>query len=187
MQTPKTQAIKHFPKLAILITCVVLPSVAKADTVTLVATNLVTASFSVPSNVVAQVVYMDNVNGGNVSLNLTIGGITRTFNKLNGTWGILPNIAGPATITITDYDMPSSAAVPTAGICTVQTSSATSTPTNSLPFLPSTAVVILADAFYGPVTIILESSVDLINWSLCLPGTDGTTTSNRFFRVRAQR
>jgi hypothetical protein len=52
--------------------------------------------------------------------------------------------------------------------------------------LPSTAVVIPADAG-GPVNIILESSTDLLNWSASLPGTYGTSTTNRFFRVRAVR
>jgi hypothetical protein len=51
---------------------------------------------------------------------------------------------------------------------------------------PSTAVVIPADAG-GPVNIILESSTDLLNWSGSLPGTYGTSTTNRFFRVRAVR
>lgn len=53
-------------------------------------------------------------------------------------------------------------------------------------FTPSTAVVIPADSG-GPVNIILESSVDLITWNAALPGTYGTSTTNRFFRVRAQR
>src|SRR5258705_6768977 len=49
--------------------------------------------------------------------------------------------------------------------------------------MPSTAVVIPADAG-GPVNIVLESSTDLLNWSASLPGTYGTSTTNRFFRVR---
>ena len=52
--------------------------------------------------------------------------------------------------------------------------------------IPSTAVVIPADAG-GPVNIVLESSTDLINWSAALPGTYGTSTTNRFFRVKAVR
>jgi len=51
---------------------------------------------------------------------------------------------------------------------------------------PSTSVVIPTDAT-GPVTIILESSADLVNWTAALPGTYGATTTNRFFRVRAVR
>jgi hypothetical protein len=65
---------------------------------------------------------------------------------------------------------------------TVRTSPATSSPN----FIPNTAVVIPADSS-GPVTIILESSVDLVNWTPAQPGTYGTTSTNRFFRVRAQR
>lgn len=51
------------------------------------------------------------------------------------------------------------------------------------PFSGS-AVVIPEDAS-GPVEIILESSTDLVNWSAANPGTYGSSTGRRFFRVRA--
>jgi hypothetical protein len=51
---------------------------------------------------------------------------------------------------------------------------------------PSNSVVIPADAA-GPVQIILESSTDLITWTAANPGTYGSSTSKRFFRVRAVR
>ena len=50
--------------------------------------------------------------------------------------------------------------------------------------IPANAVVIPSDAT-GPVQIVLESSSDLLNWTSALPGTYGSTYSNRFFRVRA--
>ncbi|SRR6266567_4286353 len=53
-------------------------------------------------------------------------------------------------------------------------------------FTPSNAVVIPADSG-GPVKIILESSTDLITWTPAIPGTYGTSTEKRFFRVRAER
>jgi len=52
--------------------------------------------------------------------------------------------------------------------------------------IPSNAVVIPADSA-GPVTILLESSADLVTWNSALPGTCGTSSTNRFFRVRAVR
>ena len=52
--------------------------------------------------------------------------------------------------------------------------------------IPANSVVIPADSS-GPVNIILESSADLVNWNPALPGTYGTTSTNRFFRVRAER
>ena len=81
-------------------------------------------------------------------------------------------VAGPAFVSV----------IPTSGyaFCTV----AIDTPCGS--FTPRTAVVIPADSG-GPVNIILESSTDLITWNSALPGTYGTSTTNRFFRVRAQR
>jgi hypothetical protein len=52
--------------------------------------------------------------------------------------------------------------------------------------IPSNAVVIPADSA-GPVQVLLESSADLITWNAALPGTYGTSTTNRFFRVRTLR
>jgi hypothetical protein len=50
--------------------------------------------------------------------------------------------------------------------------------------VPSNTVVIPADAS-GTVNIILESSTDLVTWTAALPGSYGSSTSKRFFRVRA--
>ena len=51
---------------------------------------------------------------------------------------------------------------------------------------PSNTVVIPADSA-GPVEIIMESSEDMINWTRTEPGTYGTSTAKRFFRIRAVR
>lgn len=51
--------------------------------------------------------------------------------------------------------------------------------------ITSTAVVIPEDAT-GPVEIILESSTDMINWNRANPGSYGSSTANRFFRLRAE-
>jgi len=58
------------------------------------------------------------------------------------------------------------------------------TTSNSSPSLPSNTVVIPTDAS-GPVEIVMESSKDLVNWTLAEPGTYGTDTPKRFFRIRA--
>ncbi len=62
------------------------------------------------------------------------------------------------------------------------------TPPGGVPVvnIPSNAVVIPADAG-GPVRVLLESSTDLITWNSAEPGTYGTSTTNRFFRVRTVR
>lgn len=52
------------------------------------------------------------------------------------------------------------------------------------PAIPSNTVVIPSDAA-GPVEIILESSVDLVNWTRAEPGEYGASTEKRFFRLRA--
>lgn len=51
---------------------------------------------------------------------------------------------------------------------------------------PSTAVVIPSDD-KGDVEIIMESSTDMVTWTEALPGTYGTDTAKRFFRLRAVR
>ena len=58
------------------------------------------------------------------------------------------------------------------------------TASNSSPNLPSNTVVIPTDAA-GPVEIVMESSKDLVNWTRAEPGTYGTDTPKRFFRIRA--
>lgn len=49
---------------------------------------------------------------------------------------------------------------------------------------PSGSVVIPADTV-GNCEIILEQSQDLVTWTAALPGIYGSSTANRFFRVRA--
>ena len=49
---------------------------------------------------------------------------------------------------------------------------------------PSNAVVIPENAA-GPISIILESSTDLVTWTAAMLGSYGSSTSKRFFRVRA--
>jgi hypothetical protein len=125
-------------------------------------------SLQIPTNVVAEIVSV-SVNNAMVLVSFPQTPLT----LFSGQGQIL---VGPATITLTNT---ANAGI---SICTIQTSPAIST----LSFSPSTAVVIPNDNG-GPVTIILESSTDLVTWTAALPGTYGTTTSNRFFRVRAQR
>ena|ERR1035441_8940570 len=137
-------------------------------------------NFQVPSNVVAQIAcsYIP-------VLNYYDGYIKVTFNGISSQYGPVyrnisqpgPIFVGPATISLVATNTGSSASV--SSFCTIQT-------TSSLNFTPSSSVVIPNDGG-GPVTIILESSTDLINWVPAEPGTYGTTSSNRFFRVRAQR
>jgi len=160
---------------------------ANADTITLALspTNAGTFStnFVVPKNMTAQVTYT----------------YTPAYPSWNGSWvtvsfpglpGMLtvssnspaPVVAGPATITLNEQV--NGNGLGQLAFCTIQTTSTVQTASST--FTPSTAVVIPNDAG-GPVTIILESSVDLVNWTPALPGTYGTSTTNRFFRVRAQR
>jgi hypothetical protein len=54
--------------------------------------------------------------------------------------------------------------------------------------LPSPAVsssVVIPEDASGPVTIVMESSTDLVSWVAANPGAYGASTPRRFFRVRA--
>ena len=143
------------------------------------------ASLSISTGQVAKVVYAyDQGNGtspNGASLNVTLGATTFSYpsystNHFRDT--MLPLTAsGPASFSFRSISNSAGWGV---GFCTIEVSN----PNES--FVPSTAVVIPADSG-GPVNIILESSVDMITWTAALPGTYGTSTTNRFFRVRAER
>lgn len=56
--------------------------------------------------------------------------------------------------------------------------------------VPSVAVsssVVISEDAAGPVTMVMESSTDLVTWTAANPGTYGTSTPRRFFRIRAVR
>jgi hypothetical protein len=159
-----------------------------ADIVTIsyTATNGIAGgkSFSVPSNTLAQVIHCFNGNTC-VFMTVTANGATGIYNFQNqNNSQNLPYIVGPASIGLSNTD----SCATSMAYFTVQTTplSTISNTNTQLSSIPSTAVVIPNDT-NGPVTILLESSVDMVNWTPALPGTFGTTSTNRFFRVRAQR
>ncbi len=130
-------------------------------------------SLTVDTNQTAKIVTWVGTSPASLRISFPTGGYVDLTNSVYNNANNLPVvIAGPASIYITP-------ALPSC-FATIELN----TPCPSL--VPSTAVVIPADSA-GPVNIILESSVDLITWTAALPGTYGTSTTNRFFRVRAQR
>jgi hypothetical protein len=156
---------------------------ASAQTTTLVATatNGQTTSvlFEVGTNEVVQVIHAvleDNPSVYSVKLEVLVGAATFTYTKNSAS---LPIVAGPATLRLVVQNR--GTAGPTSALCSVSKSLKLTELTT-----PSTAVVIPDDAG-GPVEIILESSTDLVSWIPTNPGTYGTSTPQRFFRVRAQR
>jgi hypothetical protein len=176
----RTMKRKNLWWLAILLA---LPAQGSTN-VTWSATNA-NSSFVVGTGQVAKVVYVGfSMEGGTPQylgkLGVTAAGVTVTHVQSNETVTTLPRVVGPATFWLS---VPYRLTAPTmfgSAICTLEID----TPSDS--FTPNTAVVVPADAG-GPVNIILEASTDLVNWTAALPGTYGTTTTNRFFRVRAQR
>jgi hypothetical protein len=143
------------------------------------ASGVTNASFTVSTGQVARIGYAYVGNGGGLYINLSNAsflyqGYTSPASQYFPVLALpLPVVVGPATILLNSwYGGPV--------LCTIEVSN----PSDS--FVPSNAVVIPADSG-GPVNIILESSVDLVNWTAALPGTYGTSTTKRFFRVRAER
>jgi hypothetical protein len=86
----------------------------------------------------------------------------------------MPIIAGPATIRMR------ATGTPNPGMCTLEITKPSSS------FVPVNTVVIPNDNG-SSVNIILEQSADMINWTAANPGTYGSSSAKRFFRVRAQR
>lgn len=140
------------------------------------------AGYTVATGDVARVTYVGFSTGykfpGSISVGVNAAGVTHQ--QTNDTVSVLPTVVGPASISLFAGLNPGTPPNYGSAICTINVTS----PADS--FVPSSTVVIPADAG-GPVSIILESSTDLITWTPALPGTYGTSTTNRFFRVRAQR
>jgi hypothetical protein len=147
----------------------------------------------IQTNVTAQILHLHEYqfgsSGGFGYLMVQVNGLNFRYSESSmSTVNNRPVIIGPATITLIAIENLTSQGNVVTGqdnmICTILTTPENPCSTNL--FTPNTGVVIPADSG-GPVNIILESSVDLINWMPADPGTYGTTTSNRFFRVRATR
>jgi len=197
--------------IAVWLCFIFLPNYLRADTATLA----ISATASIPAgayngsasnstqiviqtNVAVKILHLYESSVGNGSswsghgnLTIQVNGFNFVYTEasLNGAGNNMPFIIGPATLILTAQAIVSSATGLAATckdniICTISTNQSVQCNTNY--FIPNTGVVIPADAG-GPVNIILESSVDLINWIPADPGTYGTTTTNRFFRVRATR
>ncbi len=96
-----------------------------------------------------------------------------------------PFIYGPGTVELF-YPAGCCDNAPSSAIISLEIGGTSPPGTIPIVNIPSNAVVIPADAG-GPVQVLLESSTDLITWNSALPGTYGTSTTNRFFRVRTVR
>ena len=140
-----------------------------------------TAGYTVGSNDVAEVIAVgDPVEGGTARFSLNGNGIATTRQVANGGTSLinlLPMvIAGPSNTIARGGSTFVTFRVRSKDEYLASFSAPTS--------ISSTAVVIPEDAS-GPVSIILESSTDLVTWTPANPGTYGSSTMRRFFRVRA--
>jgi len=145
-----------------------------ADIITLIGTN----SYTVGANDVAEIISVSETSAGG-GPRFLVNGVNYYSTFSSGTGGIVSNlpfiIAGPDK-TIAGFG--------TVGIVTIRVRPKTDLLSpGTQPAQISNAVVIPADAA-GPVNILLESSTDLVTWTAASPGTYGSSTVRRFFRVR---
>jgi hypothetical protein len=138
-------------------------------------------TISVPDGKVFELVYFNNndTSGSPVGPTFTIDGRPLRIGSTTLTGLMLP---GPATFTVS-LNQGSNPPATYSAILVYRFTDNTSDGAQQSPFSGS-AVVIPEDAS-GPVEIILESSTDLVNWTAANPGTYGSSTVKRFFRVRA--
>lgn len=166
---------------------------AQTQTITLTATNGLPSSYSCGTN---QIITVNSfigtvINGSGVAtitfnnglksqMNSYIYGINQQTYGSQG--GVALAFAGNAVFTgVTSISV---ATIPSGASGAVAALTFTITTPTVQSSIPANAVVIPTDAT-GPVQIVLESSSDLVNWTSSLPGTYGSTYTNRFFRVRA--
>ena len=166
---------------------------AQTQTVTLVATNGIPISYNCNTNQVitvnsfigtvingSGVVTISFNNGLKTQMNSYLYGINQQTYSSQG--GVALAIAGNAIFTgVTSISVATLPSGASGAVAALTFTIATPTVQSSIP---ANAVVIPTDAT-GPVQIVLESSSDLVNWTSSLPGTYGSTYTNRFFRVRA--
>ena len=119
-----------------------------------------------------------SVNNSNVRVTgVTSGGSTISFGNMFG-------LSGPAQ-TYTDLN---DIAITSSSNVSVAATFLITSPTSGVVsnYVPANAIVI-PESVTGPVSVTLESSTDLVNWTAANPGTYGPNIgTNRFFRVRAQ-
>lgn len=150
-----------------------------ADVVTLTGNTVYTLS----SNQVAEVITVSDHTGHSPSFRVNGNTVSTTSQVGSGATSLISQlpmiIAGPATLQ-------KNTGSGWTGFMTIRVRSKDEYLASLNPSTPitSTAVVIPEDTS-GPVTIVLESSTDLVNWTSANPGTFGSSTARRFFRVRA--
>lgn len=188
--------MKKLDLIYLLVSVIIFVSAAaglsQTQTVTLTATNGLPASYTCSTSQVISVIsfIQSPSSGGGSAGNATISfanGIASQINSYN--YGLTQLSSGSGSVAVAvDHNATFT------GVTNISLTAVTSGHVVALTFtiatpidqtsLPVNTVVIPTDAT-GPVQIVLESSSDLVNWTSSMPGTYGSTYTNRFFRVRA--
>lgn len=131
--------------------------------------------------------------GGQADIQITPAGFVRSYTSTTVMSSSSAAGSGPSTIAPIPLVGPATISIPSgSGILGIRITSTEISDTSSsggggqppADGTPSNAVVIPENSA-GPVEIILESSTDLITWTAANPGSYGSSTEKRFFRVRA--
>ena len=152
-----------------------------ADVITLTGMN----TYTVRTNEVVEVIAVGNNGTGSLAFTLNGGPMLATKVNSSSTVSLLPmTIAGAGhVIGAFESTYPPN---PQNAFVTLRIRTKTEYLASLNPPSPviSSSVVIPEDAT-GPVSIVMESSTDLVNWVAANPGNYGASTPRRFFRVRA--
>jgi hypothetical protein len=162
------------------------PPTARAETVTLSGRSVPNAAtrteiITLLTNDVAEVIYSYAVGTG-VALIVELAEFGFSYGLMKSQPVQLPPpvVAGPAKLYVELPPTPTDSGG-YYGICTVRiTHSATAIPLAS-------NVIVLPESTTGPARLFLESSSDLMTWTLTEPGVYGASTTKRFFRIRLER
>lgn len=168
------------------ILCCILPLLFPAA---LIADRYVTVTASSPLVIAAgeTALVVSYVGSPSAPMSYTPTGGTSTTFQLEQTGALQTTRAAPSISNPLIFTGPATLSVTTTtgglGVRIVTTVHSTSVAASESG-MPSNAVVIPSEV-EGLVSIILESSTDLVTWTAATPGNYGASTSNRFFRVRA--
>jgi hypothetical protein len=97
--------------------------------------------------------------------------------------GSLPKITviqGPATIQLQTFNIVTSTSQGDVAVAIIELK-------RGIPDVQISNTVVIPEDSSGPVHVVLESSADLVTWTAANPGTYGSSTQKRFFRLRTVR
>ncbi len=151
-----------------------------ADVITLTGSS----TYTLGSNDVAEIISISSISGEYRAQQFSLNGVGTPTMVLTtgGIFSLLPLvITGPSNTIATV------AAVPGNFVTFRLRTKAEFVSSLAVPSVAVSSSVVIPEDTAGPVTLVMESSTDMVTWTAANPGTYGTSTPRRFFRIRALR